>query len=1349
MATVINIDPINFEIQNYESRDTNLISQIEIDTFLTQSSYIEFITYDLNNNILDFNLNYTNYTVIEDGSSALNNSLSQFNISPDIDLSNQGYNEGEYIAYYNFLNKRIGDQLTNLFISEISSDRTEIKLDSNILSDLDIIEQTNNFISYREEQEYFVDFYLNFGSNNLIIANNIKLEDEDTDNPTILVKLYEPLPLEFNVKNQLWVVTQISEPRAFQVNFPIIPLDFNDFESLQGPNFSIPIKGEVNNSSQNLSYTDIISSAPTSSQDQIDSLLEESSINIDINFTDFNDFIHFSSAQTRIENFYYKVGLIESYTSESNALLNVTGSSTSKVIIEKNKSNIIKNFDKFEYFMYYSSGSIISYPKSNLEPPYILYPTTSSQVLNWLGSIDESSAFYGGQLLSSSNYDNANPNYLFYSIPEYLREDPANQQYNLFVDMVAQYYDNVWLYTKDITQKYNADNRLDFGVSKDLVADAIRDFGVKLYQNNFSNKELYTAFLGLTPNGSLFPFPEITGSLPAPTGFEFVDTLISASNDVISMDDTNKSLYKRIYHNIPYLLKSKGTLAGLRALITSYGIPDTILKISEFGGKDQVNANDWDLYFNNFNYAFNTTDNFISSSWAVSSSWGATNNRPSTVQFRFKAEEFPPTNLSQSLWFIDNGPDETVELLIDYSGSGLISSSLHSGSIPDPNYQYATLRIIPYTDSPNESASISLPFYNGDWWSVMITTDQSDTVNLYAGNKIYNGNDGTSIGYYASASVEGATLDYWTGQTSTFASASLNYSQYKSFSGSLQEIRYYNQQISESVFKDYVMNPLSFEGNGINSAPDQLIFRAALGSELDITTSSSIHPKVTGSYSITSSFASNSNFSFNRTPLYYKNTETFFLDQPAVGIKNRITDKIRSESDTLPSGSVLSPIRKLSQTTEASASYTDNINYLEVAFSPQNQINDDIIGQLGHFNIGDYIGDPRQRSSSAQIYPDLNNLSEEYFKKYIKQYDLVDFVRLIKFFDNSLFKMIKDFIPARTSLASGLVVKQHLLERNKYPQPQVSHTNELLTGSIQSKQIWVESMSGSIMSSSLIESFNGGAAGMFNPFNINYDLNTNPLSVTTTFNYSANVQGIVPPSDEDTTISFGGAEIITTAPSLEYFERFISASYDGNPNLWMDLNGEKTQILNPFDSGSGTNNARRARVADIDLSSNSLTLVDGYSVSANGAGAYQFTFYTSSAAGTPINFQSSSTAIVDQESYYYDTTPQFNVTQSYTITTPSLSGSVTRIHRSQDEFYNGELSGSTLIISNGELNEDCEQFKFINPRGGNYGIRPYNSTDDTFGDFINTQNLPLQGFIQTWFQEDNALVPLPPPNPSS
>ena len=1161
MAEVAKIDYTSFELQDYNIKDENLITTFDINTTFSTSSCIEFYILDLNKNVLYNKYDYVNYTVTNDARSLLDDRISQFTINPGQDVTGNGFANGQYIAYYNFLNKEIGDYNFTLYISEISSDRQEIRLDSRFISPSNLIEQTDNFIDFRDEAEYFVDFYLNFGNNDLIIANNIKLEDENTDNPTILVKLYEPLPDQFQIKDETWVVTAFNEPEAYSVVNKVTSTFTTPTPLLQGPNFSIPLKDQVNNSSQNLSYTDIISSAPTSSQDQIDSLLSQSSINISVDYTNFSDFINFSSAQTRIENFYYKVGQVQSFTSQSNSLTNVTGSSTSKVILEKKVSNIIKNFDKFEYFMYYSSGSTISYPKSNSSEPYILFPTTSSQVLTWLGSTNESNANFGGQLLSASNYDNENPDQLKKAIPEYLREDPANQPYDLFVDMVAQYYDNIWLYTKDITQKYNADNRLDFGVSKDLVSDAIKDFGVKLYQNNFSNKELYTAFLGLTPEGSTFPFPEITGSTPVSTGMEFVDTLISASNDVISMDDTNKSLYKRIYHNIPYLLKSKGTLAGLRALITSYGIPDTILKISEFGGKDQVNANDYDLYFNNFNYAFNTTNNFISSSWAVNSSWGATNNRPSTVQFRFKSEEFPPTNLSQSLWQI-NSSGITGELLLDYNGSGSLSGS-YNGSIKDPNYQYTNLRFIPSNEDSTISASISLPFYNGDWWSVMITADQVGAYSLYAGNKIYNGNDGTSLGYYASASITGAEVESWrNGSVSSFASDSINYADtHKIFSGSLQEIRYYTQQISESVFKDYIMNPLSIEGNGVNSAPDQLIFRAALGSELDINTSSSIHPKVTGSYNITSSFASNSNFYFSGSTQYYKNTEYFFLDQPAAGIKNRTTDKIRSENDTIPSGSVLSPIRKLSQITEASASYTDNINYLEVAFSPQNQINDDIIGQLGHFNIGDYIGDPAQRFTGNN-YPDLNNLSEEYFKKYIKQYDLVDFVRLIKFFDNSLFKMIKDFIPARTSLASGLVIKQHLLERNKYPQPQVTQSLELLTGSIKSTRIWNTASQATEISSSLIESFNGGAAGMFNPFNISYDLDYFSGSVTSNFTVSASSGDGLSLTNGNTFISGAAGPPITNASSLSYFSTFI-------PNLYVQVyEAASPSTLFSFNSGS-------------------------------------------------------------------------------------------------------------------------------------------------------------------------------------
>ena len=1181
MANIIKIDPATFEFQTYEPQDESLITTVPLKNTLREGGNIEFFVYDINQNLLSTNFNFINYG--QDGDNII--------IDPENDILKEGFNEGEFIAYYNFLQSQIGDQTDNLYISEISSDRTEIRLDSSDLVSTDIVLQATEFINFRSEQDYFVDFYLNLGSNDLIIANNIKLDNATTDNPTILIKLYEALPQDFNLKDLLWIVTTLSEPEAFQADFPVEPIIFNDSIQIKGPNFNIPLKGQVNNSSQNLSYNDLIPVASTSSQNQLGSLLEESSLTISTDYTDFKNFIHFSSAQTRIENFYYKVQLIESYSGSISSLANTTSSQASQLIFQNQISDVIKNLDKFEYFMYYDSGSSFSWPKTTTLPPYELAKVESTAALTWYGSVNEGNSNYGGSLLSASNYDNGNKDQLLKSIPEYLREDSANKPYELFIDMVAQYYDNIWLYTKDLTQKYNADNRLDFGISKELVSRAIQDFGVKLYQNNFSNQELYTAFLGITPNSSLFPFPEITSTTPTPTGLEFVDTLISSSNTIVPLDDVNKSLYKRLYHNIPYLLKSKGTIAGLRALITSYGIPDTILKISEFGGKDQVNANDYDLYFNNFNYSYLSTANAgggftpISSSFVVNTDWSSSLNRPETIQFRFKPEELPPTRASQSLFNLYETPSSsTLKASLQLIRDSTSISESYSGSIIPPEHQYATLEFQP-TNPLTISASIRLPFYNGDWWSVMVTSGSSNGFELTAANSIYNGNDGTSIGHITSSFVNTGS---W-GEYSSIRFGNAGFQ--RAFSGSYQEIRYYNTILSESVFKDYVMNPLSIEGNGINSAPDQLIFRASLGSELDITTSSSIHPRLTGSYTPRSSFPNNNNqFHLQPSPTFLPNTETFFLDQPAAGIKNRINDKIRFENNVVPSGDTLSPFRRVAQTTEASASFTENVNYLEVAFSPQNQINDDIIGQLGYFNIGDYIGDPRQRFSGS-LYPELNTLSEDYFKKYLKQYDLIDFVRLIKFFDNSLFKMIKDFIPARTSLASGIVIKQHLLERNKYKQPTIQPlTDIILTGSIN------------------VSTITGGAGGMLNPFN---GLATSPVGT----------------------------------------------------------------------KGLGPDN-------------------------------------------------------------------RYGITQSFSEANSGFSGSITRTISNQDEFYTGEFSGSTLIISNGELNEAAKEFKEINPTGAPYGIRAYTSDDYNFSNFINTLNNPTNGFIQTWFQDDSTSGDLPSPNPT-
>jgi len=324
---------------------------------------------------------------------------------------------------------------------------------------------------------------------------------------------------------------------------------------------------------------------------------------------------------------------------------------------------------------------------------------------------------------------------------------------------------------------------------------------------------------------------------------------------------------------------------------------------------------------------------------------------------------------------------------------------------------------------------------------------------LYSKNKIYTGYDGNNIGFQASTNVSSSAF-------STVLSGSFYLSHptnitvagttYIPFSGSFQELRFYKTNLSESRFDDYVMNPYSIEGNqvtGPQSALNSLIFRAPLGTVLDNninqTTRTSIHPKIS-TFPPKQSFtlSGSSNYTLNGVFSMPSQTEIIYQNQTATGVKNSITEKIQVVSSSYPSGDTLSQYISIQQNS-LDELFTKDINFIEVAFSPQDEINDDIISQLGAFNLGNYIGDPRQVSSDLTYYPDLDRLKNEYFSKYTSNYDLWDYIRLIKFYDNSLFKMIQDFVPARSSLASGIIIKQTLLERNKYPLPQVTTNSEI------------------------------------------------------------------------------------------------------------------------------------------------------------------------------------------------------------------------------------------------------------------------------------------------------------------
>ena len=1222
ITSILPIDPITFDFQEYSISDSSLINSTTIETsFDPSTDLIEYFIYDINNNILFENVNgFPGYKLID------NNIV----INPEEALKSLGYSEGQFNTLYNFVSPKLASTAgSRYFISEISPDRTEIRLDTTtipnalvISSSLELLDSINNATGS------YYDFYLDFGSNELIIANNILLDTTSATNPTILIKLYEPLPVQFNIKTECWAVTQVATSVAYNISITQTFDIIDDNIYIKGPNTNINIQDQLNNSTAYASYnnlTSTVSSQGTGSlQYQLNNLLAQTGVTINIDYSDYSNFIHFSSAQTRLENFYYKLSLLEDYNNNASLSSNTATNyyvSSSNIIYQNKINEIITTFDDYENYLYFSSGST-SWPKVNSTPPYVNVTTGSVVGL----------AFFTSQSLVAENYDLDNNNALINAIPSFISEDSSNAQFELFIEMIGQSFENVFVYLQDVTNKYDADNRLNYGVSKDLIADVLRDLGITIYQNNFSSNDLYQALIGLTPSGSLYNLPYTTGSLPTPTGWTYINNYVitSPTSSLVPTEDINKSQYKRIFHNLPYLLKKKGTVEGVKALITTFGIPDTILRINEFGGKDK-NFNSYDNWQNEFNYAFSTiSSSYISTDFTLNSAWGASNNKPQAIEFRFKTDGLPYNTsslASQSLW----ETNQNVRLVLRYTGSGYTSGS-YLGSIPNPYNHYAKLDFSPDPATPNTSASVYLPFYDGGWWSVLINKSNDDYT-LYAKNKNYKGEDGNVIGFQASSSITSAATTWNNSTTSSFTKSPSLFCSV--FTGSLQELRYYTTALPEVNFNAYVMNPYSIENS------DYLAFRASLGGEL-YTGSTSIHPKVTGSWVTTSSFASNCNFFLDSNTYFVPNTEVFYFDQVPAGIQNAISDKIKQQNIILPYSSsisnvpnadVLSPYISIQQDYSISQSYTRDIDYVEVAFSPQNEINDDINSQIGYFNLGEVIGDPRFQSSSLDTYPDLDQIRNSYFEKYIKNYDEVDYVGLIKFFDNSLFKMVQDWIPARASVAAGIVIKQTLLERNRYRTPQVNTSASLANIGSGSTNIPYIVEDQTITGSIEIGTVKGSTGGSF----------TEDYYIS----YSSSLITLL---DTPSTIS---QSIFLPQPGAYNIKLNISTS--NNPST-STLNGIK--IYN----GLGTSGDLIYQIPYNGYD----PLNEGINFIANVDTQY-LTFYNYAGSNTQ--------SLQDIEIYHYP---------GFVSTTPSLSGSVSQILPNYYEF-NGEVSGSNLVVTDGNL----------------------------------------------------------------
>jgi hypothetical protein len=606
----------NDQYQTYAPSDVSLINTALITAnYGAPYDYIEYFIKDLGGTVLSSNYYTTQYNI---GSvvNPVTRTTTQLFLDPEKDARDAGYNRGIVNIKYNFFQKQLQsapDPTQNFWIKEVSTTRTEIKVARQDLSNTELQSAFTAFNTILSADAYYPDFYLNFGADvQLIGINAVYVEEEG--NGYIIFKLYEPLPSQFDTKSTFWVVTQVADPAEFNVSINVTPDAIIDTTQIKGPNFKVQVNDKVGQTTPYYNYASLFQTAITSSYQQLQSIMQDKGIQINVDYGNFENFIHFSSATERLYNFVYKVQQIES----ASAGLSATNTSTAKVLLQSQIDSIITNFDGYEYYLYYTSAST-AWPKQNTIQPYVLYSATSSQAVSWLGTPTTFPTPTGMSMYySSSYYDDQNKDLLLYATPGYILEDSANAPYITFLNMIGQHFDNIWIYLKDVTNHYSAENNPFVGISLDQVADALRSFGIQLYTNTSITDNIYYSLLGINQTGSslpvtssnyskvvyasssLYPLPGnqwLSSSLYLPPFGEekinqYVITFTTASTTVTSSFDTlpasqiTGEIYKRIYHNLAYLLKTRGTERGVKALIATYGIPSNILTPHEYGGYD-------------------------------------------------------------------------------------------------------------------------------------------------------------------------------------------------------------------------------------------------------------------------------------------------------------------------------------------------------------------------------------------------------------------------------------------------------------------------------------------------------------------------------------------------------------------------------------------------------------------------------------------------------------------------------------------------------------------------------------------------------------------------------------------
>lgn len=984
-------------------------SKIDVEISVYDNSTQQLVnTYNLN--FVDFN-NSEFLTIIPASTDVLYGGL-QVNTSNLLDSF--GYIRGNYKVTYKFYFNILGTNENRLFIRKISSSRKEIIVDYIDKTLLDEYESFTDDNFYRFSQNYIFDKLLNFGSDNLQLILNSKNQSDAFGNSLIL-KLYKPLPAKFTNKDTLWIVSLLTD----EIEDNVI-IDFQTTEDvldtvniLRAPNYLKLYNNIGTDYTTYKKYTDLIdtSSLGEKTFSAFNNTSSAEGIELNIKYQYFSNFVHFGSATQMLENFKNKLESIEHYSNAKITGSVSAGLAFSSSLYNKNKElEIIGGFTRYENFLYYGNEKYFTssfygtalidatWPKNGVYLTSSLYPVSSSEAQNW----------YTTMSAIAFDYDYNNVNALIKTLPEYIINDILNnQQYISFVNMIGEFYDNIWIYVLSQQRMLKRENKFEDGVPGDIIWNILRNYGLNL--NGGQNLVDLTRYkFGYNISGSTV------------TDLERTEQTVT------------HEIWNRILNNYPYIFKAKGTEKSIRSLFNCYGIPNSFIEIQEFGGPYTTSSFDssakYSFTYQDFTFVVQMTGSqYIYIPWQNSSYDSMV---PDSIEFKVRTS---PGAGDMDIFSLTGSSGE-VKLQ-------LINTVQEFGKFV-------------LTVGGEEISSSVKPFYNNEFYSVLIKrSTESD-------------NSGTPQNYYLSiknhddyinkiilneskiiSTTSSVTNDTYINATDFYLGGYPSSSQ--RFKGAFDEFRLWAEPLTDETFDFHTKYSLATNGNTISSSLSSLAFRLSFNTAYDLNLAPSMSNDAfdTASYGgVTASlggfpallYGDYRDFPYHFSDYERSNTveQKFIaadLQNQKIRIEHNWIEYAGFETGSIPlymlQGNYMVSDQKPFGEMGAFDNAPVDLDTLLIGFTPTEFINRDIIAFYGNNDILLAYGDFNNLYEAS--YPQNNFIVDTYWNNTKNGISFNDYLRYIRTYDRSLFDVVMELIPAKASVILGTVYEQNLLRRNR------------------------------------------------------------------------------------------------------------------------------------------------------------------------------------------------------------------------------------------------------------------------------------------------------------------------------